>query len=128
MTEWLERNGFIPIPTRSLTDDEIQVVKSILGEPWEEKTMGLIDADELIEKLDAEPEGGYYSPHDVISLLMTQPVVEERKAGKWIETDSHEPCWYKCDQCGRLYDLPDKYCPECGAKMEGITWLNGGTT
>lgn len=37
MTEWLERNGFIPIPTRSLTDDEIQVLKSIMGEPLEEK-------------------------------------------------------------------------------------------
>ena len=37
MTEWLEQNGFVPIPTRSLTDDEIQVVKSILGEPWEEE-------------------------------------------------------------------------------------------
>jgi hypothetical protein len=33
MTEWLERNGFIPIPERSLTDDEIQVLKSIMGEP-----------------------------------------------------------------------------------------------
>lgn len=37
MTEWLERNGFIPIPTRSLTDDEIKVLKSIMGEPWEEE-------------------------------------------------------------------------------------------
>lgn len=53
MTEWIERNGFIPIPTQSLTDDEIQVVKSILGEPWEEKKMADICTDnrfELIEK------------------------------------------------------------------------------
>ena len=41
----------------------------------------LIDVDALIEQMDAEPEDGYYSPHDVISLLMTQPVVEERKKG-----------------------------------------------
>lgn len=46
--------------------------------------MRLIDADVLIEQMDAEPEGGYYSPHDVISLLMTQPVVEERKKGEWL--------------------------------------------
>ena len=37
MTKWLERNGFIPIPTRSLTDDEIQALKSIMGEPLEEE-------------------------------------------------------------------------------------------
>lgn len=33
MTEWLERNGFIPIPTQPMTDYEIQVLKSIMGEP-----------------------------------------------------------------------------------------------
>ena len=43
----------------------------------------------------------------------------ERKKGKWIETDSHEPCWYKCDQCGRLHDFLDNYCPNCGADMRG---------
>ena len=42
----------------------------------------------------------------------------ERKKGKWLETDSHEPCWYKCDQCGRLHDFLDNYCPNCGARME----------
>ena len=43
----------------------------------------------------------------------------ERKKGKWLETDSHEPCWYKCDQCGRLHDFLDNYCPNCGADMRG---------
>ena len=43
----------------------------------------------------------------------------ERKTGKWLETDSHEPCWYKCDQCGRLHDFLDNYCPACGADMRG---------
>ena len=42
----------------------------------------------------------------------------ERNRGKWLETDSHEPCWFKCNQCGRLYDFLDNYCPNCGAKME----------
>ena len=47
--------------------------------------------------------------------------IEERKTGKWLETDSHEPCWYKCDQCGRLHDFLDAYCPNCGADMRGET-------
>lgn len=53
--------------------------------------MRAIDADALIEKLDAEPEGGYYSPHDVISLLMTQPVVEERKTETPCDLCRHNP-------------------------------------
>lgn len=52
--------------------------------------MRMIDADALIEKLDAEPEGGYYSPHDVISLMMTQPTIEL----DWTEL------MVICDNCG----------------------------
>lgn len=52
--------------------------------------MRVIDADALIEKLDAELEGGYYSPHDVISLLMTQPTIKL----DWTEM------LVICDNCG----------------------------
>lgn len=41
----------------------------------------------------------------------------ENKKGMWLETDSHEPCWYKCDQCGRLSDIKEAYCPACGSLM-----------
>lgn len=83
--------------------------------------MRVIDADVLIEKLDAEPEGGYYSPHDVISLLMTQPVVEKRKKSEWIKMPYHVT---ECSECG--FSLEDwiqgafyNYCPNCGADMRG---------
>lgn len=55
--------------------------------------------------------------HDVFDA----PTIEERKTGKWIETDSHEPCWFKCDQCGRLSDIKEIYCPTCGASMVNTT-------
>lgn len=76
--------------------------------------MKLIDADVLIEQMDAEPEGGYYSPHDVISLLMTQPVVEERKTGMWRRAQYG----YTCNQCGKTHLLRTAYCPTCGAEMD----------
>lgn len=93
--------------------------------------MRQIDTDPLIEQMDAEPEGGYYSPHDVISLLMTQPVVEERKTGKWEERKvSSEKVideWQsaRCSVCGRYdtrpylyyFDEP-RFCSWCGARME----------
>lgn len=47
--------------------------------------------------------------------------VRENRHGRWIETDSHEPCWFKCDQCGRLSDIKEIYCPTCGASMANTT-------
>ena len=93
--------------------------------------MRVIDADVLIEKLDAEPEGGYYSPHDVISLLITQPIIEQ-KTGKWEERKvSSERVideWQsaRCSVCGKYHTTPYMYyfndfnfCPNCGADMRG---------
>ena len=54
-------------------------------------------------------------------IIDEQPTIEERKTGKWIETDSNEPCWFKCDQCGRLSDIKEIYCPTCGASMANTT-------
>ena len=63
-------------------------------------------------------DGGYFGtvPSEVITGEMP-----ERKKGEWLETDSHEPCWYKCDQCGRLSDIKEIYCPTCGASMANTT-------
>ena len=44
-----------------------------------------------------------------------------KKTGYWMETGNEDPCWYRCSECGRLYDLDENYCPGCGAKMEGNT-------
>ena len=94
--------------------------------------MRLIDADVLIEQMDAEPEGGYYSPHDVISLLMTQPTIEERKRGMWMPHNEKRreyigtvlvnvtyDYWF-CDTCGYRVENGQpmyNFCPNCGARM-----------
>lgn len=86
--------------------------------------MRMINAD-LIQyepMLSAKGNGMY---EDVMVAYKSQiddlPTIEERKTGKWIETDSHEPCWFKCDQCGRLSDIKEIYCPTCGASMANTT-------
>lgn len=53
-------------------------------------------------------------------IIDEQPTIEH-KTGKWLETDSLEPCWFKCDQCGRLSDIKEIYCPTCGASMVNTT-------
>ena len=42
----------------------------------------------------------------------------ERKTGRWIEAGHDDPCYYKCNQCGRLSDDKHNFCPNCGARME----------
>lgn len=76
--------------------------------------MRVIDADALIEKLDAEPEGGYYSPHDVISLLMTQPTIEERKTGMWLRAEFG----VECNLCKGNQMSMTPYYSHCGAEMD----------
>ena len=44
---------------------------------------------------------------------------KEPKTGRWIETDSHDPCWYICSECHRRMDDKSDYCPSCGASMKG---------
>lgn len=74
--------------------------------------MRLIDADALKE---------YFSYSARLCEDIDKFPTIERKTGKWIETDSHEPCWFKCDQCGRLSDIKEIYCPTCGASMANTT-------
>lgn len=121
MTEWLERNGFIKIPTQSLTDDEIQVLKSILGEPLEERSMRLIDADLIQYEPMLSPKGnGMYE--DVMVAYKSQiddlPIIEERKTGKWIpgRERSRE---YIADVCINI-DYEDWHCSECGYVVERL--------
>lgn len=64
---------------------------------WEEHDDHMRDALEMaIEALEREPKRGY-----------------------WLEAKEEDPCWYRCSECGRLYDLDENYCPNCGARMEG---------
>jgi len=45
------------------------------------------------------------------------------RRGQWIAADDVGDCCYKCSECGFVRDayLLDarKYCPNCGAKMDG---------
>lgn len=54
---------------------------------------------------------------DIIYMLEKLMEPSNRSVGVWIDTDGHEPCWYKCSKCGRLSDIRENYCPNCGVRM-----------
>ena len=66
----------------------------------------------------------------IINAIKSVPSVEpERKTGKWIRGEAYPHRIY-CSECYKTFipndemrawvdgDLPRKYCPECGARME----------
>lgn len=62
---------------------------------------------------------GYQSAAD---RLDTQPVVEARKHGRWKVEPYLIGTTHRCSMCGENYGMLHeiyKYCPYCGAKMDG---------
>lgn len=100
-----------------------------------------IDADVLYEKIhniggcDAEPDTWAEVWDEVIdeclNLLESMPAadVQEVRHGKWIDTEpkynyeNHCAAHYQCSECGRRTGIKQtrtyKYCPRCGARMDG---------
>lgn len=65
----------------------------------------------------------------VKELVEAPPVTPKQRTGKWIKTcpmvvDGGLAKCIKCSECGdeRIdYFISKRYCPNCGAKMEGET-------
>ena len=61
---------------------------------------------------------------DVFAEIPTADVVEVKR-GEWLNIVSTQR--YRCSLCGNeIYFGKDKFCSECGAKMDGISKERGG--
>ena len=65
-----------------------------------------------------ERESVYYTSaiYNAVDAIEALPSAERR--GRWIETTTEDPCYYRCSECGRQTDDEYNYCPNCGARME----------
>lgn len=80
--------------------------------------MRLIDADALRRR--KELRFGLMAAITTIQFLIDEaPTVEERKQGHWLT----KKAWHvECSECHHVLEFicdVKKYCPNCGAKMEG---------
>jgi Zn finger protein HypA/HybF involved in hydrogenase expression len=80
--------------------------------------MRLIDADALRRR--KELRFGLMAAITTIQFLIDEaPTVEERKHGHWLT----KKAWHvECSECHHVLEFicdVKKYCPNCGAKMDG---------
>ena len=66
-----------------------------------------------------------HTPKQIVEALPSaQP---ERKTGVWLDDDENGKvmtsgyCPY-CSVCKEMAECITKYCPHCGAEMEGVEW------
>ena len=85
--------------------------------------MRLIYADKLAREFERHPDRWYFG-RDVLREIGEAEAVEAEpvRRGRWIIQDV--PSWavtpYKCSVCGEeIFEEDYKYCPNCGARMDG---------
>lgn len=84
--------------------------------------MRLIDADALIEQMESDAEETplillKMAYHAAINDVKHQPIIEERKKGKW--DDIGCAIRWGCPICHHAYETKYNFCPTCGADMRG---------
>ena len=89
--------------------------------------MRIIDADELLQEIEPELTWEMLAKINALTEADAKPVVH----GLWIAVDSSYWRWtpsggvsvahitYRCNRCGRGSITQSKYCPNCGAQMDG---------
>lgn len=71
----------------------------------------------VIEKL-----ARHYIKDDADCIIDNAPTIDPVRHGRWVPTEEMEEIYdetYRCTECG--FEMPGewKYCPNCGARMDG---------
>lgn len=85
-----------------------------------ESLIGDINPKEIASHIETDTLGDWCNilRHEMLCTLDKMERSKEPKTGHWII----DGCIEMCDQCGEQREFPHwKYCPNCGAKMEGAS-------
>jgi rubrerythrin len=107
---------------------EADKVKRVMKDYWKAQvdkalTLTFTDGNEANKRINSYLEHN----HELLKAIDELPSIQpERKTGHWVKSDMQR--WYDvwlCSECGEKTDSSVmskpryKYCPMCGAKMEG---------
>ena len=85
-----------------------------------------IDAQKLKKRIDCYPPSIREAAMNAVAHTKTEDVAPVRH-GRWVDVTpvrhgrwTVTPIFIKCSECGETFTLiPQNYCPNCGAKMDG---------
>lgn len=121
-----------------LTDDQIELLKNgevlaVLDEEYnifiertKNKMPRYIEANSAIKMFKGLYGGSnashtLYDASQVIDFIKEQPTadVQKIKHGKWNAVESN--VFFHCSSCGGKSNIMFNFCPNCGARMDGVT-------
>lgn len=87
----------------------------------------LIDADAVIRQIDEMRPGRCYEDAWALTVINSAPTVDAVPVvhGRWVKVHDEVCYWLACSVCGEEIpkrfgtDYYTKYCPNCGARMDG---------
>lgn len=102
-----------------MTNEEaITYLEGLKREDYKAQSTAL---DIAIKALEAQPQC------DIAKIAeKTATFMAEHYTGKWVEKEDYNlDTYYECSKCGADYCIEGdilihKYCPNCGAKMDGV--------
>ena len=94
----------------------------------------LIDADALVAGIEKLKNSGCFSGNEerillntILTVITMSKTIDPVKHGHWIHGSSSENIRVTCSECGYKVNYfwdswqDAKYCPNCGARMDGDT-------
>lgn len=111
--------------TDGLSDDSMCEISDLLGETEQEPCEDCISRDMALEKMADYVSSGHADSmedfEEYSKIICELPSVNPApKMGHWSHDGSHWENRWICLECGyKLFDEQTRFCPNCGAKMEG---------
>ena len=113
MAEYIEREAL-------LHDIEQSVVYTVRGKITSAEMRG---AHKIIERIKCAPAVEPIYIHEPTKSEFKRPAVQMDYApvvhGRWISNCVDSPAFFVCDQCNTVWYNDTKFCPNCGARMDG---------